>query len=67
MQILELSQDQIESIIFAGADPDELRSPLDSFTEEEVCALPRHPGWNEFDMEFRDWIWEIIDGIMAYS
>lgn len=67
MQILELNQSQIEAIIFKGAAPDEMRSPLDSFTEEEVCALPRHPQWNEFDMEFRDWMWETISGIMAFD
>jgi hypothetical protein len=66
MDILELSQQQIEAIIFKGATPEELRSPLDHFTEEEICALPRHPHWNEFDIEFRDWMWETIGGIMSY-
>lgn len=66
MDILELSQHQIEAIIFKDAAPDELRSPLDCFTEEELCALPRHPNWNEFDIEFRDWMWETIGGIMSY-
>lgn len=66
MEILQMSQGQIESRIFAGAGPTETRSPLDYFTEEEICALPRHPEWDSFDMEFKDWWWETIGCILQY-
>lgn len=65
MQILELSQPQIEAIIFKGADPEESRTLLDQLTEEEICILPRHPDWETFDLEFRNWVWETIYGILS--
>jgi len=67
MQILELSQGQIEAAIFAGATSHELRSPLEGFSEEEILALPRHTEWNTFDMEFRNWIWQTIHAIMEVT
>ncbi len=67
MRILEMSQTQIENMIFKGASCDELRSPLDCFTEEELCVLPRHPQWNSFDLRFRNWMWQTIDGILSYT
>jgi hypothetical protein len=64
MQILELSQQQIENNIFKGAQNLEQRSPLAAFTEEEILVLPRHANWNTFDLEFREWIWDTINMIL---
>lgn len=64
MRILTLSESEIKQEVFSGAKADEPRCLLDGFSEEEVCALPRHPEWPTFDMRFRDWIWETIDSIL---
>lgn len=64
MQILELSQTEIEGAIFRGAHDRELRCPLEAFSAEEILVLPRHPDWNTFDMEFREWMWDTIYAII---
>lgn len=65
MDILTLSQREIEYRIFDGARVDEVRGFLDAFTEEEVCMLPRHSRWDTFDSDFKDWVWNTIDGILS--
>jgi len=62
-----MTQSEIEAVIFNGATTCELRSPLDCFTEEELCALPRSSNWSSFDLKFKSWMWQTIDGIYSYT
>ena len=58
-----MTQAEIEQIIFENASVSQLVGMLDNLTEEEVSALPSHPAWGYFDEYFKEWVWSTIDTI----
>jgi len=63
--VFDLSEEEINKIVFTNIKENEPRGLLDIFTNEQVMSLPNHPKFHYFTIEFQDWVWKTIDGIMV--
>lgn len=59
--VADMTQNELERIIFAGADVNEMRSPGDVFTVEELLSISDAPQFCMFSASFRFWIYNAID------
>lgn len=59
--VADMTQRELEAIIWDGAEVYELRGPSDAFTISEICAILDAPHFREFSSSFQTWIfsaWE---------
>lgn len=59
--VADMTQSELEAIIFDGASVYELRGPSNAFTISEICAILDAPHFREFSSSFQTWIfsaWE---------
>lgn len=59
----DLTESEINAIIFKDARVDEPRGIRDALTDREVLSLPHHPAWDCFSLPFQSWVWNAIDSI----
>jgi len=59
--VADMTQRELEAIIFDGAEVYELRGPGDAFTLEELSAILDAPVFPQFDSSFQSWIFNAWD------
>ena len=61
----DLTQFEIERIIWRGRGVSELVGLRDVFTDDEIVkGLAEHPEFSHFDRHFRDWTFSAVDAMI---
>lgn len=57
----DMTQLELESIIFVGAGVNEFRSPASAFTPDEIRTILQSPQFSQFDSRFRSWMYNAFE------
>ena len=59
--VANMTQSELERIIFAGAGVNEFRSPASTFTADEIYAILGSPQFSLFSLSFQSWMYNAFE------
>ena len=59
--VADMTQRELEAIIFEGAKVNEYRSPAQAFTADEIYAILGAPVFSQFDNSFQSWMYNAFE------
>lgn len=65
LDLNDMTEVEINNVVFAGRGVNELVGLRDVFSDEQICNLPSHPAWARFSSAFKTWVYNAIECIVS--